>query len=259
MRSVSYPSRGGLVTSSVGSRVKAVDMSHGADIHMHGGLVERAFDTQLEDLKRQILVMGGHVEKALAEVTAALCNREIARFDNVQPIEKKINEGHIQVDNSCLNLLAKNSPVAKDLRLILSIIKINTDLERMGDQTVNIAYTGRDYMGRKPIAPQGNDIARMAELVRRMVKGSLDCFVRGDVEASRQILLMDDQVDELKNSIFHQLAAHMKSVSADVEAGLDLILIARNLERMGDHATNIAEDVIFAQTGQDVRHGGHHP
>lgn len=248
------PSRFGIWTSGA----KAVDVEKTRNEFRTGGLVERAFDTQLEDLKRQILVMGGHVEKALAEVTAALCNREIARFDNVQPIETKINEGHIQVDNSCLNLLAKNSPVAKDLRLILSIVKINTDLERMGDQTVNIAYTGRDYMGRKPLAHAG-DIARMAEIVRRMVKGSLDCFVRGDVEASRQILLMDDQVDELKNSLFHQLASHMKASPADVEAGLDLILIARNLERMGDHATNIAEDVIFAQTGQDVRHGGHHP
>ncbi|MBX2988924.1 MAG: phosphate signaling complex protein PhoU [Bdellovibrionaceae bacterium] len=217
--------------------------------------MERAFDTQLEDLKRQILVMGGHVEKALTEVTTALLNRDEVRFAGIRDIEKKINDEHIKVDNSCLNLLAKQSPVAKDLRLILSIIKINTDLERMGDQTMNIAYTGRDYLGRKPLV-QVADVSRMGEIARRMVKGALDCFVRGDVEHAREILLMDDQVDELKNSVFHQLAAHMKSNPGDVEAGLDLILIARNLERMGDHATNIAEDVIFAETGKDVRHGG---
>lgn len=217
--------------------------------------MERAFETQLEDLKRRILVMGGHVENALTEVTSALSARDEARFAGVHDIEKKINEDHIKVDNACLQLLAKQSPVAKDLRLVLSIIKINTDLERMGDQTVNIAYTGRDYLTRKPL-PHVNQIMKMGEVARRMVKGSLDCFVNGDVEHAKQILLMDDEVDELKNSVFRQVAEYIKSNPMDVEAGLDLILIARNLERMGDHATNIAEDVIFAQTGKDVRHGG---
>lgn len=217
--------------------------------------MERAFDTQLEELKRQILLMGGHVEKALAEVTAALHNREVSRFAQIKDIERRINEEHISIDENCLNLLAKNSPVAKDLRLILSIIKINTDLERMGDQTMNIAYSGRDYLGRKAL-PQAAEISRMGDVVRRMVKESLDCFVRGDSEGSRKILMMDDEVDELKNRVFHDLAAHMKTAPTDVDASLDLILIARNLERLGDHATNIAEDVIFAQTGKDVRHGG---
>jgi len=217
--------------------------------------VERPFDTQLQDLKRQILVMGGHVEKSLSEVTAGLANREKSRFQGVYEIERKINEGHINVDNSCLNLLATNSPVARDLRMILSIIKINTDLERMGDQTVNISYTAQDYLERKPLA-HASELSRMAEMARVMVRESLDCFVRGDVEGSRKVLLMDDQVDEMKNRMFHEIAAHMKANPNDVEAGLDLILIARNLERLGDHATNIAEDVIFAQTGQDVRHGG---
>lgn len=217
--------------------------------------MERAFDTQLEDLKRQILVMGGHVEKALLEVTTALLDRDSARFEGVHAIEKKINEGQVQVDNSCMSLLAKQGPVARDLRMIVSILKINTDLERMGDQCVNIAYTGRDYLARKPLS-QVAEISTMSDVARRMVKESLDCFVRGDTEGSRRILLMDDQVDELKNKVFRDLSSHMKSSPADVDAALDLILVARNLERLGDHATNIAEDVIFAQTGQDVRHGG---
>ncbi len=217
--------------------------------------MERVLDHQLEDLKRQILVMGGHVERALAEVTSALFNRDRARFQLVHEIEKKINEDHIQVDNSCFSLLAKQSPVAKDLRLILSIVKINTDLERMGDQSVNIAYNGRDYMERRAL-PQVNEISKLGELVSRMVKESLDCFVRGDTEHAKKILLMDDDVDELRNQLIRSLAEHMKSESQDVEGALDLIAIVRNLERMGDHATNIAEDVIFAQTGLDIRHGG---
>lgn len=217
--------------------------------------MERAFDTQLDDLKRQILVMGGHVERALAEVTAGLTERNPARMALVHDIEKKINDEQIRVDNSCLALLAKQSPVAKDLRLILSIIKINTDLERMGDQSVNIAYTGTDYLTRRPLA-MAPELQRMGELVRRMVKESLDSFVRGDTELARQILATDDTVDELKNKVFRELTTHMKSNPSDVEASLDLILIARNFERLGDHATNIAEDVIFAQTGKDIRHGG---
>lgn len=218
-------------------------------------VVERLIDNQLEDLKRQILVMGGQVEKALAEVMTGLSQREQERFKTVHDIEKKINEGQIQVDVTCLNLLAKQGPVAKDLRLILSVIKINTDLERMGDQSVNIAYNGRDYLTRAPLA-HAAELSHMGNIVRRMVKESLDCFVRGDTEHARRILMMDDEVDELKNKLLRDLTAHMKSNPQDVESSLDLIAIARNLERLGDHATNIAEDVIFAQTGQDVRHGG---
>jgi phosphate transport system protein len=212
-------------------------------------------DSQLDELKRLILVMGGHVERALSEAMQALMSRNADSFAQVHDIEKKINEGHIAVDNACLAVLAKQGPVAKDLRLILSIVKINTDLERMGDQCVNIAYTGKDYLARKPLTSV-SDISHMSDLVRAMVKESLDCFVRGDVELAKKILLMDDEVDGLKNKVFKDHLNHMKNSSSDVEACLDLILVARNLERLGDHATNIAEDVIFAFTGKDVRHGG---
>ncbi len=218
--------------------------------------MERAIDTQLEDLKKMILLMGGHVEKSLSQVTTALLTRDLGMFDEVHAIEKRINEDHVRVDSVCMNILAKQGPVAKDLRLILSVIKINNDLERMGDQAVNISYSGKDYLGRKPIQAQLGDIQKMSEIAGRMVKGSLDCFVRGDVDEAKQILLMDDEIDALKSKVFKDATAHMKTHSEDVEAGLDLILIARNLERLGDHATNIAEDVIFAFTGKDVRHGG---
>lgn len=217
--------------------------------------MERTMDSQLDELKRLILVMGGYVERALSESTQALISRNVESFAQVHEIEKKINEEHVAVDNACLAVLAKQGPVAKDLRLILSIVKINTDLERMGDQCVNIAYTGKDYLARKPL-PNVTDITRMSELTRAMVKESLDCFVRGDVALAKKILLMDDEVDGLKNKVYKDNLNHMKTSSSDVEACLDLILVARNLERLGDHATNIAEDVIFACTGKDVRHGG---
>jgi phosphate transport system protein len=218
--------------------------------------VERAIDTQLEDLKKMILLMGGHVEKSLSLAMAALLSKDNSLFTDVHSIEKRINEEHIKVDNACMNVLAKQGPVAKDLRLIISVLKINNDLERMGDQAVNIAHTGKDYLARRPLQDQLGDIQRMSELAGIMVKESLDCFVRGDVDQARRILMMDDEIDYLKNKVFKDSMNHMKSHSEDVEGGLDLILIARNLERLGDHATNIAEDVIFAFTGKDVRHGG---
>lgn len=216
--------------------------------------MERTIDVQLDELKRLTLVMGGHVEQALGHVAMALQLRDVLRFDKVHVLETKINADHISVDNVCLNLLAKQGPVAKDLRLILSIIKINTDLERMGDQCMNIAYTGKDYLSRRPVK-QAETIDLMSSLTKKMVKSSLDSFVRGDMELAQQVLLMDDEVDDLKNKIFTEMTAHMKSNPEDVEASLDLILIARNLERLGDHSTNIAEDVIFAFSGKDVRHG----
>jgi phosphate transport system protein len=217
--------------------------------------VDRAIDLQMESLKQMILLMGGYVESALSEVTIGLLQKQEQRFELVHELESKINKEHVSIDEYCVNMLAKNAPVAKDLRMVVSILKINTDLERMGDQTVNIAYTGRDYLKRAPLA-QAQKISRMSELVRVMVRGSLDSFVRADAEAAKKILLMDDEVDELKNEMFQILSAHMKHNPQDVESSLDLILVARNLERLGDHATNIAEDVIFAQTGKDIRHGG---
>jgi phosphate transport system protein len=217
--------------------------------------MERHVDTQIDDLKKLILTMGGYVEKALDEATQALIKRDVERFKIVHQIENKINEDHVRVDNQCMAFLAKQGPVARDLRLIISLIKINTDLERMGDQSVNIAHTGKDYLSRTPIK-ELSDIEQMSVFARQMVKESLDCFVREDAAQAQRILLMDDEVDRLKQKVFMDLLAYIKLNPQNADGALDLILIARNLERMGDHATNIAEDVIFVSTGKDVRHGG---
>ena len=214
--------------------------------------MERSIDGQLDELKRHIVMMGGHVEKAIQEVIVALLKKEEFRFQSVHQMEEQINEDQVRVDNFCIQLLAKQSPVAKDFRMILSILKINTDLERMGDQATNIAFTAQDYFKRKPV-PQAQVLVKMSEVVRHMVKESLDSFVRGDVVLAKKILLMDDEVDTMKNQVFKDLTAHMKANSQDVEASLDVILMARNLERLGDHATNIAEDVSYAISGQDIR------
>ena len=217
--------------------------------------MERRFDSQIDALKALILSMGGHVEKALDEVIQGLVNKNSGRFVQVHALEEKINQEHKQVDKECLSFLAKQGPVAKDLRLIVSLIKINADLERMGDQCVNIAYTGKDFLSRS-VSLNLHDLELMSQLVRKMVKDSLDCFVREDVKMAQSILLLDDEVDALKQKIFDETSLHIKKNPNEVEACLDLILMGRSLERMGDHATNIAKDVIFVSTGKDIRHGG---
>lgn len=215
--------------------------------------MERFFDQELRTLKQQILDMGVSVEETIELALKGLTQRDESYFAKVHDVEKRINRFHIEIDEACLRLLARQSPMASDLRLVLAIIKINTDLERMGDQSVNIAHNGKHYIGEPPLKPLV-DLPKMAEDVRTMVRMSLDAFFRGDVELARKVVLLDDGVDDFKNKIFRDLAEIMKKDPTSVERSLNLILIARNLERLGDHATNIAEDVIFIASGEDIRH-----
>ena len=220
--------------------------------------MERLLVSELKDLKSQILAMGGFVEQAIDIATRALQTRDRRRLDEVYALEAKINVAHKAVDNECVKILARQSPVAADLRLILAIIKINTDLERMGDQSVNICHNAEHYMT-VPVVEAANVIPKMASLVRKIVRNSLDAFMSADIELAQKVLESDDEIDALRDSSFAGQLAFMKSNPEEVEGALDLILISRNLERLADHATNIAEDVIFAYTGEDVRHGGSGP
>lgn len=209
----------------------------------------------LQQLKNTLATMGGYVEESLKQATQALIDRNPNNHANVQKIEDKINESHVLVDQICLNLLAKLSPFASDLRLILACYKMNNDLERMGDHARNISRGTSQYLARKEI-PHEKDFLQLVNETRSMVKESLDSFVNKDVEKAKAVLLRDDIVDELKNSLTEKMKDLMKKDSASVDSALDFILFARNLERIGDLATNIAEDVIFISSGDDVRHGG---
>jgi phosphate transport system protein len=216
--------------------------------------MDRHFDTELQKLKDLILSMGGNVEQAIEHATQALLLREPERLDRVFELETQVNKSHLLVDETCLNLLARQAPMANDLRMIIAIMKINTDLERMGDQAVNIAHNSKRYLAEPPLKPL-IDLPRMAEDVRSMVRDSLDSLVKRDPVLATEVLNRDDRVDAFKNQIFRELITYMIGDPRTIERALNLILIARNLERVGDHATNIAEDVIFAITGRDVRHG----
>jgi phosphate transport system protein len=217
-------------------------------------MMERQIDSDIRELKELILTMGGCVEKAIEEATQALILREPKRFALVFEQEAKINELHIRVDETCVRIIAKQGPLAADLRWVIASIKINTDLERMGDQAVNIAHNGARYLSEPALKPL-IDLPRMAQQVREMVRGCLDAFVRKDLALAEQVIARDDVVDGYKNEIFDELRNYMIKDPLSVERALNLILIARNLERLGDHSTNIAEDVIYALTGQDIRHG----
>ena len=216
--------------------------------------MHRHVDNDLSDLKDLLLTMGGCVERAIDEVHEGMINKSEMHFDRVREQETQINKLHTKVDKKCLRILARQAPVATDLRLCMSVVKINTDLERMGDQCMNILHNARDY-----IALGGGEIPKefheMKKQVREMVKTSLDAFVRQDLALCRDVLDNDDVVDDFRNQLVDSLRIKMKSNPDEMDTYLHLIMIAKNMERVADHATNIAEGVIFVITGDDIRHG----
>jgi phosphate transport system protein len=217
--------------------------------------LDRFFDQEFHALKTQILDMGAAVEAAIEFALRGLIDRNDDAFQKVHATEDRINRYHIAIDDACLRVLARQAPMASDLRFVLSCIKINSDLERMGDNAVNISHAGRHYISEPPLKPL-IDLPKMAEEVRKMTRESLDAFFRRDEQLARAVIANDDIVDRYKNEIFREVTGIMKNSAEAVDRGMDLILISRNLERIGDHATNIAEDVIFVASGIDVRHGG---
>ena len=214
----------------------------------------RQLDKDLEDLKSLILTMGKNIEDALTEAVESITRHEPEHFNRVMALEKQTNQLHLQIDNTCLNLLATQAPVAHQLRFVVAIIKINSDLERMGDQAVNIALNARHARSETATPATQHDIATMARETQNMVHEALRAFLDQSVALAYQVLERDSILDALKDKVLCDLIPHMEKSPSDVKGSLELILITRNLERIGDHATNIAEDVIFACTGEDIRH-----
>lgn len=197
--------------------------------------------------------MGGHVESAVATVLEGMVKRNLEKLRSVFEIEKKINEFHVQVDEACVDILARQAPLASSLRLVIATLKMSTDLERMGDQAVNISQNAQKYLEEKPVK-ELISIPRMGQIVKGMIRNCLDSFITQDLALAQSIMKQEEEVNALKRSVFKELVDIMMQQPESVVAALDLILISRNLERLGDHATNIAEDVIFFLTGEDIRH-----
>jgi phosphate transport system protein len=213
----------------------------------------RHFQEELEQLKTRLLEMGGLAEEQVRLSVRALMDRDRELIELALHGDDPLNRLHIEIDGRCFTLLALHQPMAVDLRAIVAAVKINTDLERVGDLAINIAEAARRYAQHAPVKKL-IDIPRMATIAQSMLRDSLDAFVRRDTDLAQRVLNEDDKLDDLKTQIFRELLTYMLQDPATIEAALDLILISRHLERIGDHATNIAEDVIFMVSARDVRH-----
>ena len=215
--------------------------------------VVRHFQSELEQLKTRILAMGGLAEEEVRIAIKGLVERDVALIDQALVGDEPVNALHIEIDSRCFTLLALYQPMAADLRAIVAAVKINTDLERVGDLAINIAEAARLYVAHPPVKKL-IDIPRMASIAQSMLRDALDAFVRRDTELAQRVLNEDDALDALKTQIFRELLTYMLADPATIEPALDLILVSRHLERIGDHATNVAEDVIFMVSARDVRH-----
>ena len=211
------------------------------------------FQQGLDELRNRLLRMGGLAEQAVDRACQAYIDRDLARCQMVLEGESQINLIEREIDELAFDLLAMQQPMATDLRFILAVTKINSDLERVGDQSVNIAERVMD-MVELPKADLPVDIPRMAAAVSAMVRRSLESFIEGKAELAQAVLEMDNVVDRMKDEAFVRLVKTMNDRPDVTRQALDALLIARNLERVADHATNIAEDVIFWVRGADVRH-----
>ena len=214
---------------------------------------ERHFEQELEELKGRLLWMGSLAERAVHQSVQAILESNEMLTQKVIKEEAAINELQLEIDERVMQLLALHQLMAVDLRFVLAATRINADLERIGDQAVNIAQAAQRILRHARVKPY-IDLPRMTELAEGMVRDSLDSLVRKDVELAKAVLTRDDQVDQLRDQIFRELLTYMMENSSFVFPAFDLILVAKNLERVADHATNLAEDVIYMVAGRDVRH-----
>lgn len=213
----------------------------------------RHFADELEQLKQRLLLMGGIAEERVNVAMRGLVDRDRDAIRDAIGGDEPLNQMQLEIDDRCFKLLALYQPMAVDLRAIVSAVKINSDLERVGDLAVNIGEAAERYVSHPPVKPL-IDLPRMGALAQRMLREALDAFVSKNITAAREVLAEDDVLDALKDQIFRELLTYMLGDAHTIEPAIDLILVSRHLERIGDHATNIAEDVIFIVEARDVRH-----
>jgi phosphate transport system protein len=216
----------------------------------------RHFLAGIDELKRELALQGTTVAARLAQAVRAFGVRDLHALDEVAIGDGDINARQMAIDDRAFKLLALQQPVAIDLRVIVAAIKVNADLERIGDLAVNIAEASRRYMDHRPVADQ-DTIPRMADVAQAMLQWAIDAFVAGNVGLAQTVLERDDILDTLRDQAFRRLADTMAKNPSCMPAALELMLLTRHLERIGDHATNIAEDVFFVVAGEDVRHHAH--
>lgn len=215
--------------------------------------MERPFHHQLDELKEALLRMAALVESQVANAIKALVERDSALCDRITEGDHPVDSMEMEIDERCINLLALQQPIARDLRFIAAAMKINIDLERMGDIAVNIAKKAKK-LNDLPVVKPLIDIPRMASLAQIMAKESLDAFVRLDEALARDICVRDDEVDNFQDQIFRELLTYMMEDANTVPQAIQLIFISRHIERIADHATNIAESVVYLSEGKVIKH-----
>jgi phosphate transport system protein len=212
------------------------------------------FDMELDELKQKLLTMASHAETAINDAIRALVDRDYDLALRVKDNDRILNQFEIEIDDLAINLLAK-APLASDLRFVTVAMKISQNLERVGDEAAKIAKRARD-LSQEPPVKINVDLPRMASLALEMLKGSLDAFVHRDSAAARGIIPRDKEVDALNKQINHELALHMIEHRDTVLRCLNLIMVSKSLERIADHAKNVAEEVVYLCEAQDIRHTG---
>jgi phosphate transport system protein len=215
--------------------------------------VHRHFHDELSHLKVRLLTMSGEAEAALGLAVDALLERDLGKATQVIAGDGVIDRMEMEIEERCIDLLALQQPMARDLRMLTSALKIANDLERVGDHAVNIAQSTQRLAESRPIAPEP-EIIEMARLSREMLSDALEAFIRGDAAAGRAVCRQDDRVDALHDSVFRILLTHMMEDPHTIGAGMELFLVSRNLERVADLATNIGEDVVFLVEGKSIKH-----
>lgn len=211
------------------------------------------FESQLNQVKERLLAMGGEAEEQVRVSVRALVGRDRECAEQLLLSDDGINQMHVEIDKRCYELLSSQHPRVEDVRCIVSGIKISAELERIGDLAVNIGEATIRYLENAPVKPL-IDIPKMAEIAQGMLRDALNAYVRQSTSIAKDVLVRDDLVDGLKDKVFRELLSNISTKPTNIEPAIDLIMISRHLERIGDHATNIAEEVIFMVAGRDVRH-----
>ncbi len=213
----------------------------------------RHLHTHLDNIRLRLIEMGAQVETMIVNATRAMVDRDEALVSAVIEQDTRVDRMEVEIDDDCHSVLARNQPTAVDMRFLVAVMKITADLERMADSAVNIAQAARQLNREPPLKPYA-DLPRISTRVQAMVRESLDAFVSRDAALAASVCRQDDDVDQLYRHLFTDLVELMRNESTSVPRALHLLLVARNFERIADHATNIAEDVVYYVEGRDIRH-----
>ena len=216
---------------------------------------DKSFDVELDDLRKKLLGLGGKVEKEIELAMKALLERDAKVAEQVLAADRDVNRLEIEIDEHCRRLLALRQPAASDLRLITTALKIVVDLERIGDLAVNIAERAIDLSQSPPLKPV-HELGRLAELCQKQLRAALDAFVDADAAKAETVIKDDDLVDAVYHTLFNELLGLMMEDQKNIRRANSLMFVAKHLERLADHATNVAEMVIYMVRGTDVRHPG---